>query len=190
MRRRVSDCALLALLVVFSAVPAVANPINPIVGSFYFQPGVCDFAAEPNCDPAFQFEYFVLDNSAYGELAELTFSAVIQVDGSDYVDQFFHTLELVSGESVATSGLPSTSPFIGGGIASLVFTGNFALFGGRLGLSNPLSDDRDPTGDYSPSFSAAIEFIPDVPVAVTESHSWLVVVIGLGALAVGRAFLI
>ena len=187
MRRRVSHCLLLALLAVFSAAPAAANPI---VGSFYFQTGVCDFVAEPECDPAFQFEYFVLDNAAYGALAGLTFSAVLQVGGTDYVDQFFHSLQLASGESVLTSGLPSTSPFIGGGTASLVFTGNFALFGGTLGLSNLLYDDADPTGDYLPSFTAAVEFIEDAPVAVTESSSWLVVVIGLGALAVGRALFI
>ena len=172
-----------AFIAVLSAVPAVASPI--IVGSFYFTPGACDFVADPDCNPDFQFEYFTLDNN--GGLPGLTFTGVIQVGGTDYGDQFFHSLELAPGESVSTLGLPSTSPFIGGGTASLIFTGNYASLGGTLSLSNPLFDDLNPSGDYSPSFTAHVQFTEDGPATVTETPSWLVVAIGLSALAVGRA---
>ena len=184
MRRCVLRCLLPAFFAVLSVVPAAASPIN--VGSFYFNSGVCD-ANDPFCDPNFQFEYFVLDNN--GGLAGLTFTGVIQVGGSDYVDQFIHSFELAAGESVLTLGLPSTSPFISGGMASLVFTGNYASLGGSLSLSNFLYDDLDLTDGYSPSFMADVQFIEDAPASVAETPSWFVVVIGLGALAVGRALL-
>ena len=176
---------LVAAVVALSAVPAVAGPIN--VGSFYFTSGVCDVVADPGCNPDFQFEYFTLDNN--GGLPGLTFTGVIQVGGTDYVDQFFHSLELASGESVSTLGLPSSSPFIGGGTASLIFTGNYASLGGTLSLSNFLFDDLDPSGDYSPSFTADVQFTEDGPATVTETPSWLVIAFGLSALAVGRAML-
>jgi len=171
MRRCVLRCLVPAFLAVLSAVPAAASPIK--VGSFYF------FGDE-------FFEYFVLDNNADGPLATLTFSGLIQIDGSDYADQF-DPGPIASGGSVFSSGLFPIAPFTGGGKASLVFTSNAASFGGSLGLSNLLFDDLDLTDGYSPSFTAAVQFIEDAPATVAETPSWIVVAIGLSALAIGRA---
>ena len=190
MRRCVLRCVLVSLLVVWSAVPAAAGTI---VGEFFFVRDVCD-PADEFCQP---FEYFNLTNivDPLGPLAGLTFSAVIQIqellpDSTvhvfDYEEQLF-PLPIAFGEFAMTSGLPATPPFAGGGKASLVFAdGNVADYFGTLSLSNLLYDD----GSSSPTFSAQVVFTENGPVAVTEAPSWLVVVIGLGALAAGRAFFV
>lgn len=184
MRRRVSRCVLLALLAAFSAVPAAAGTI---VGEFFFVRDDSCRSFDPSCQP---FEYFnltnIVDVTAAPSLAGLTFSALIQIDGIEYDDQFTSPAPIGFGEFAMTLGLPATPPFAAAGRASLFFNGgNVADYFGTLTLSNPLRDDAS-----SPSFSATVEFTPNGPVAVTESPSWLVVVIGLGALAVGRALLV
>ena len=171
--------ALIALAVVWSAAPAAAGTI---VGQFYFERdfGFCD-PNDASCQP---FESFTLINivDPAGPLAGLTFSALIQIDGIDYEDQFIDPAPIGSGEFAMTSGLPATPPFAAGGTASLVFNGgNVADYFGTLSLSNLLEDDVS-----SPTFSADVVFTAN---AVTEAPSWLVVVIGVGALAVGRLFL-
>ena len=190
MRRRVFRCVLLALLAAFSAVPAAAGTI---VGEFYFQldSGFCD-PTDPTCEP---FEVFYLANTyvpvdALDPLVGLSFSAVIQVDEIDYVDQFFYGLPLASGEFDFTLGLPSTSPFFGGGKASLIFNGNFADYFGTLSLSNEHGNVLYDDGSASPPFSAQVIFTPNGPVGVPEVPSSLVVVIALSALVVGRAFFV
>ena len=175
---------LLVALLSLSSAPAAAGTI---VGQFYFERdfGFCDPTVDPTCQP---FEYFNLINTVdpAGSLAGLTFSALIQIDGIHYEDQFIDPAPIASGGFAITLGLPVTPPFTGGGKASLVFTdGNVADYLGTLSLSNLLYDD----GSSSPPFSAQVVFTPNGSVAVTEAPSWLVVVIGLGALAVGRCFL-
>ena len=188
MRRRVFRCVLLALLAAFCAVPAAAGTI---VGQFYFQRDVCDTDIDPFCDPSFQFEYFNLINivDESGPLAGLTFSGLIQIDGIDYEDQFIFPDPIGAFGSAITSGLPATPPFAAGGKASLVFNaGNFADYFGTLSLSNLLDE-----GSSSPDddvFFADVVFTANGGVPVTETPSWLVVVIGLSALAVGRAFFV
>jgi len=190
MRRTLVRCGLLAVLAAFTAAPAAAGTI---VGQFYFQRDVCDFDVDPFCEPAFQFEYFVLDNSAIDSLAGLTFSATIQLDGSDYEDQFIFPTPgpIASGESTTTFGLSPTTPFGAGGVASLIFSiENAVFYPGTLSLSNLLFDDLNLDDGYTPSFSAAVVYTEDDPVAVTEAPSWFVVAIGLGALAIGRALFV
>ena len=168
MRRCVSRCVLLALLAAFFAVPATAGTI---VGEFYFQ------RDQP-------FEYFTLTNTVdpVDALGGLKFSGLIQIDGFDYDEQFIDPAPIGSGESAMTLGLPATPPFAAGGKASLVFNStNVGNYFGTLSLSNLLEDDV-----AAPTFSAQVVFTPN---AVPEAPSWLVVVIALGALAVGRHFL-
>lgn len=190
MRRHVLRCGLLALLAAFSAAPAVAGTI---VGQFYFQRDICDPLFDEFCEFDEPFEYFNLTNTVdpAGPLAGLTFSALIQIGGINY-DYQFDEIPLASYEATYTLALPPTGPFAAGGRASLVFNGgNVADYFGTLSLSNLLYDDLilDDDDGYSPSFSAAVEYMENGPVAVTEPPSWLVVVIALGALAVGRGFL-
>jgi hypothetical protein len=191
MRRRLLRYLLPALFAAFFAVPVAASPI--IVGDFYLQRDPCDPLLHSVCDQSDIFEYFVLANvldpsDLSDPLAGLTFTAVIKIGAADYSDQFFHGFPLSPGDSVLSSGLPSIPPFGGGGTASLFFTdGNYASYGGTLQLSNLLYDDLNPADGYAPSFQAQVLFIEDGPVPVTESPSWLVGVIGLSALAVGRA---
>jgi hypothetical protein len=175
----VSRCLLLALFVIWSAAPAAAGTI---VGQFYFErdSGFCD----PDDDSCRPFETFYLTNvvDESGLLAGLTYSALIQIDGIDYDDQFIDSTPIAPGGFANTTGLPLTPPFAGGGMASLVFTdGNFAAYSGTLSLSNLLYDDGSPEG-----FSADVVFSAN---AVTEARSWLVAVIGVCALAACRVFL-
>jgi hypothetical protein len=172
-------CLLLALFLIGSAAPAAAGTI---VGQFYFERdfGFCDLA-DPTCRP---FETFYLTNvvDEKGPLAGLTFSALIQIDGIDYDDQFIDPTPIASGGFANTTALPLIPPFAGGGMASLVFTdGNFSAYSGTLGLSKLLYDDGSPEG-----FSAEVVFSAN---PVTEAPSWLVVVAGAVALAAGRVLL-
>jgi hypothetical protein len=178
MRLNFSRCVVIALLVVCSAAPAAAGPI----GQFFFERdnSLCELLGDPSCVP---FESFTLLNTVdeAGSLAGLTFSAVIQIDGVDFLEQFIDPTPIGSNQSMSTTALPVIRPFDSGGMASLIFTGgNFASYFGTLSLSKPLFDDGSPEG-----FTADILFSAN---AVSETPSWLVVVIGIGILAAGRIF--
>jgi hypothetical protein len=191
MRRSVLRCLLFAFLFASSAVPAVAGTI---VGNFFFQRDPCDPIVHFDCDAGdpYLFEYFVLSNDSTGTAYEgLIFSAIIQIDGTDYEEQFIDPTPVAGGPASMTLGLPATPPFANGGEASLIFTiENAALFPGTLSLSTLLYDDFDPNDldGYSPSFNAAVEYTEGAA-PVTEAPSWLVGGIALIALAAGRSFL-
>jgi hypothetical protein len=176
MRRSVLRCLLFAFLFVSAAVPASAGTI---VGSFYFEEVPCDTDFDPTCKP---FEIFNLINfvgfTVPDAPAELTFHAQIQLNGSPYGFQFTETEPIGDGGSLITNGLVP-SPLLGGGVASLIFTGgNFADFG-TLRLLNDVS---------STSLSASVEFTANAN-AVPEAPSWFVIVVAFGALVAGRSFL-
>ena len=179
MRLDFSRCVVIVLLVVCSAAPAAAGPI----GQFFFERdnSLCELLGDPSCVPFESFNLFnTVDQS--GPLAGLTFSAVIQIDGEDYTDQFLDPSPIGYGGSMSTNALPLIRPFASGDLATLIFTGgNFASYSGTLSLSKPLFDDGSPEG-----FTADILFSAN---AVSETPSWLVVVIGIGTLAAGRIFL-
>ena len=182
MRRRVSRCVLLALLAAFSAVPAAANPIS--VGSFYFEIRACDEFLSPGCQDS---GFFVLDNNVNfppgNPLEDLTFFARLQVDGvdvalTDYVDDV-----LAGGEYSDTGGLVPLPSFLNWTTASLAFYGGNFRDRGEL-FANSLSRSPD-------HFTADVIFEAAAPPSgVPERGSLFVVVIGLGALAVGRALLV
>lgn len=174
MLRHFSRCLLLAVLAAFSAVPAAADPITENVGEFYFQGD--EF-----------FEFFVLDNNASGLLAGLQFSAIIQIDGSDYADQF-DPGPIGSGTSVFSPGLFPITAFTNGGRASLIFTiENSSLYPGQLELSNSLFYGD---ANEAPSLNARVFYTGEVPATIPEAPSMLVVLISLSALVIGRSFLI
>lgn len=179
MHRRVSRCVLLALLAAFFAVPATAGTI---VGEFYFERDVFACGGDPACQP---FEYFNLTNTVDpdGPLAGLTFSALIQINGINYDYQFIDSTPIAIYGFAITNGLVP-GPLAAGGRASLVFNGgNVADYLGALSLSNDHGNVLYDDGTFAPPFSAQVVFTPN---AVPEAPSWLVVVIALGALAVGR----
>ncbi len=192
MRRRVFRCVLLALLAAFSAVPAAAGTI---VGQFYFDRDsfLCELLGDPECVP---FEQFRLENLGLAPYADLVFSAVIQFNGINYGYQFDHgpsidpndfiPVPVLPGGTVGTPAL-DPPPFAAEQVSLVFNIENAALYPGTLSLS-PFSFDDD---DFSLLvFSAAVEYTENGSVPVTETPSWLVVVIGLSALAVGRAFLV
>ena len=167
---------LIALLAICFAAPAAAGTI---VGRFTYEvdSGFCDIFPDPGCEP---FRYFTLENNATESLAGLMFSASIEIGGITY--DFIDTDPLVSGTSTLTNAL-APPPFAPGATAALLFTGdNAADYFGTLVLSPVVLHYPESS---SPPFAADVVFTPN---AVTEAPSWLVVVIGIGALAAGRLF--
>jgi hypothetical protein len=174
MRRTIRRCVLLALLAVFAAAPAAAGTI---VGQVYFQRDIiCDIDV---CDPPVQFEYFGSLNVA--ELPGFTFSTLIQVQNGPDVDtyEFFD-----SGISEALW----SQPFFD--LLSFAFTADdVSLYPGALTLGKLEYVGPPPLDGFAPMFQVEVVY-NEASVTVPEAPSMLVVLIGLSALAVGRAFFV
>ena len=175
MRRLIYRCLLPVLLAAFSAVPAAADTI---VGQFYFERDICNFAENQACNPASQFQYFGTTN--FFAIPDFTFSTVVQVQNGIDKDtyEFF--------DSGLSEGLRS-QPFYH--LLTINFTADDVLrFPGVFRLGNLQYGGPPPEG-LAPTFQVEVVY-SEGPVTVGEAPSWLVVVIGFSALVVGRALLV